>query len=139
MESNVMNEMIKAGIHGGVMAIGGMDIAPKKANIIKLKGGYQVGILLAFFAIGVGNSFFVDFLHKQLRDQTDVSKKVLDQTDLLFSAFMGAIGVLGLLYLVSPGAFNTSGLLKSALLGAGSEVVSAYGSNIAIDLIKKNN
>ena len=132
------NEIIKASIHGGAMAVGGMLIAPKNANIIKLKGGYQVALVLAFFAIGVSNSLFVDFIHKQLRDQTDVSKKVLDQTDLLFSAFMGAIGTSALLYLVSPGVLSTSGILKIALLGAGSEVISAYGSNIAIDMINKN-
>ena len=130
---NMNNELMKGVIHGDAMSVTGLIVTGRGLQTkLSIKGGYAAPLYIALFALGFANSILVDFIHKKIRDQSDVTKKVDDQLDLLFSAALGGAGLFGMLYVLAPGAVNKIGVLKLFAIGEGSEIISSYASNIVV-------
>ena len=125
------NELIKASINGGALSLASIGLIANngfKSNLI-IKGNYKFPLWISFFVLGFGNSMLIDWIHKIIRDNTDVSQKVNDQTDMILGLALGGIGVVALSYLLAPGLIRQDGIGKLLLVGAGSELAGQFGSN----------
>ena len=125
----------KAVLNGGVTALASASLLGRNVRLRLPYFGTNVNASLATFVIGASASLVTDAIHSSVVPHVHLSKKHRDQAILLLNA-----GIAGAMLPLGMWALNSSfprdfGIMRAALVGGGSEIVSAVSVGVLNELL----
>lgn len=131
---DVKQLLIKSSIHGGVAAASSLILLKDNMNVpVKLNpsiSNMYIPLWSVFLLTGMVNSVATDGLHYLIKEEVNINQKFLDDSSMILNLLMSAGSFNGIVYLFSPALFRHTGVIKLAVAGLLSEVVSSYVSNM---------